>query len=295
MRVPARQAILSLGLMTFGSGLLAAQQRTDVPAGESSSIAVVAENDLPDAPGFIGNGFIGRGDIGRGDIGQAAQTSQTAPPAKVDHDGGPQQTKRIAGIMPNFRSVSRDTILPPQSARDKLVIAGKDTFDYSSFIIVGIQATIAFGDESYPEFHQGVKGYARYYWHTMADTVDENFMVGGLGPVIFHTDSRFYTLGHGGVRKRIPYAISRVAITRKDDGSPGFNFAEVIGAGAAAGLSSVYYPTVYRDWTKVGQKWLTSMIIDSANFVLKEYWPDINHVAFHRKKHNSAAAADTTP
>jgi hypothetical protein len=278
MRVPARQAILSLGLMTFCSASLVAQQMTDVPAGESSSAAVVAQNDLPDAPGFIG---------------QAAQTTQPAQPVKVDPDGGPQQTKRIAGIMPNFRSVSRDTILPPQSARDKLVIAGKDTFDYSSFIIVGIQATIAFGDESYPEFHQGVMGYTRYYWHTMADTVDENFMVGGLGPVIFHTDSRFYTLGHGGVKKRIPYAISRVVITRKDDGSPTVNFAEVIGAGAAAGLSSVYYPTVYRDWTKVGQKWLTSTIIDSANFLLKEYWPDINHVAFHRKKHNAAAAVDT--
>ena len=276
MRVLARLVLVSLGLWMFGSASLGAQQLVDVPAGESSSASPSA-NDLPDAPGFIG---------------QAAQTSQMPTPTKVDPDGGPQQTKRIAGIMPNFRSVSRDTVLPPQSVRDKLVIAGKDTFDYSSFIIVGIQAEVAFQDSSYPEFHHGMAGYGRYYWHTLADTADENFMVGGLGPVLFHQDSRFYTLGHGGVMKRIPYAISRVAISRKDNGDATFNFAEVIGAGAAAGLSSTYYPTVYRDWTKVGQKWLTSMIIDSANFVLKEYWPDINHAAFHRKKHD-AAAVDT--
>ena len=275
-RLLARQAIFSLGLLTLCSASLAAQQIVDVSVSESGVAAVApTQDELPDAPGFMG------------------QAGKTAPaPQKVDPDGGPQQTKRIAGIMPNFRSVSRDTILPPQSPRDKLVIAGKDTFDYSSFIIVAIQAGFAMEGKSTPEFHQGAVGYGRYYWHTLADTADENFMVGGLGPVLFHQDSRFYTLGHGGVMKRIPYAMSRIVISRKDDGTEGFNFAEVIGAGAAAGLSSTYYPTVDRSWTKTGQKWLTSMIIDSANFVLKEYWPDINH-ALHRKRHSAAQTSDT--
>jgi hypothetical protein len=78
--------------------------------------------------------------------------------------------------------------------------------------------------------------------------------------------------------------MSRILISRKDDGHESFNFAEVIGAGAAAGLSSTYYPTVDRSWTKTGQKWLTGMIIDSANFVLKEYWPDINQKLRRKKK-----------
>jgi hypothetical protein len=250
MRVRARQAVVSLGLMMVCSASLGAQQLVDVPSGESSST-----DNLPDAPGM------------------PLQATQTAPPQKVDPDGGPQQTKRIAGIMPNFRSVSAGTILPPQSAFEKLDIAAHDTFDYSSFIIVAIQSGIAFNDKSYPEFHQGVMGYTRYYWHTFADTADENFMVGGLGPVLFHQDSRFYTLGHGGVVKRVTYAASRVVISKSDKGNPVFNFSEVVGAGAAAGISSIYYPTVYRDWTKVGQKWLTSMIIDGANFTFKEYWP----------------------
>ncbi|RXH58081.1 hypothetical protein [Granulicella sibirica] len=203
------------------------------------------------------------------------QTEQGPPP------GEPVQTGRILFIMPNFRSVSADEKLPPQTAKQKFLIAGKDTFDYSSFFIAGIQAGFAMNGASYPEFHQGAKGYARYYWHTLADTVDENFMVGGAGPAIFHSDNRFYTLGHGGFLKRAGYAVSRVAITRTDAGDPTFNFSEIIGAGAASGLSSTYYPTRYRTWTKVGQKWLTSMIIDGANFTLKEFWPDINQKLFH--------------
>ncbi|WP_074652809.1 hypothetical protein [Terriglobus roseus] len=201
--------------------------------------------------------------------------------AKQPADDRGVQTKRILGIMPNFSSVSADEKLPRLSPRDKFAIAGKNTFDYSSFFIAAIQAGVAMNGASYPEFHQGVAGYGRYYWHTLADTADENFMVGGLFPVVFHQDPRFYTLGHGSFGHRALYAASRVIVTRSDAGNPMPNFSEIIGAGAAASVSSLYYPTHYRTWTKVGQKWLTSSMIDSANFTFKEFWPSINHKLFH--------------
>jgi hypothetical protein len=276
-----KTVVLMVGLVVAVPGLGAQEvsMLKDVPAAVQP---VVSEDALPDAPGESSSVQTAAPQAGK-----AAQPDKPAP-----QQDDRQQTTRIAGIMPNFRSVSRDVKLPPQSPKDKLLIAGHDTFDYSSFIIVAIQAEFAFQGDSDPQFHHGMVGYGRYYWHTLADTIDENFMVGGVGPVIFHTDSRFYTLGHGGPMKRIPYALSRVVITRKDDGDPTFNFAEVIGAGASAGVSSLYYPTVYRTWTKVGQKWLTGMIIDSANFTLKEYWPDINHYVFHHHKKTPAGLAD---
>jgi hypothetical protein len=95
-----------------------------------------------------------------------SSTSAPAPQETTNPDAvspnGTQQTKRILGIMPNFRSVSADTKLPPMSPKDKFIIAGKDTFDYSSFLIAGIQAGFAMNGDSYPEFHQGLKGYGRY-------------------------------------------------------------------------------------------------------------------------------------
>jgi hypothetical protein len=202
-------------------------------------------------------------------------------PAKPPADDSGHQTKRILGIMPNFSSVSADVKLPPLSPKQKFVIAGKNTFDYSSFFIAAIQAGVAMNGASYPEFHQGVKGYGRYYWHTLADTADENFMVGGLMPIVFRQDPRFYTLGHGSFGHRAAYAASRILISRSDAGNAMPNFSEIVGAGAAAGVSSLYYPTHYRTWTKVGQKWLTSSLIDSANFTFKEFWPSINHHVFH--------------
>jgi hypothetical protein len=212
----------------------------------------------------------------------AAPTQPAAPPA-TNSQAPPQQTKRILGIMPNFSAVTADTKLPPQTPKEKFIIAAKNSFDYSSFIIAAIQSGVSLGTNSYPEFGDGIEGYGKYYYHTLLDTADANFMVAGLMPVIFRQDNRFYTLSHGKPAKRALYAASRVLITRTDNGNKAFNFSEIVGTGAAAGVSSLYYPDTYRTWTKVGQKWLTSCIIDSANYTFKEFWPDINRKIFHTK------------
>src|SRR5271154_670846 len=194
-----------------------------------------------------------------------------------------EQTKRILGIIPNFRSVSADVTLPPQTAKEKFKVGLQDTFDYSNFIFVGAQAGLSQATNSYPAFHQGARGYGRYYWHTFADQSDENLWVESILPAAFHEDSRYYTLGYGGFIKRTAYALSRVIITRTDSGTESFNASEIIGAGGAAGISSTYYPSQYRTCTKTGQRWLTNVMLDGASFVAREFWPDI-HSAFRHHR-----------
>jgi hypothetical protein len=252
-----------------------ASSSTSSSSAESAALNLPSAPELPDAPSALL---------------QNPQSTQTPPPTSPQQKSadpyavspnGTKQTKRVLGIVPNFSSVSADTKLPPQTAKQKLTLATKNSFDYSSFLIAGIQAGISMNGKSYPEFHQGAAGYARYYWHTLADTADENFMVGGVGPIVFHQDNRFYTMGHGGFRKRTWYAVTRVLVSRTDNGNSTFNFSEIVGSGAASGISTLYYPKQYQTWTKVGQKWLTSDLIDCFNFFWKEYWPDVNKRVFH--------------
>jgi hypothetical protein len=268
-----------LASTSYSSSLSATPDPGTAPA----TLPSTAPAALPDAPGAI----LYPGDPQSSSSQDTKQNSQDHTPKETTNpddisSNGTHQTKRILGIMPNFRSVSADVKLPPMSPKEKFIIAGKDTFDYSSFFIAGVQTTFSKSGNSYPEFGTGVVGFGRYYWHTLADTIDENFFVGGLGPIVFHPDNRFYTLGHGGFVKRTSYAWTRVLISRKDDGSKTFNFAEVIGSGASSGISTLYYPSRYTTWTKVGQKWLTSDLLDGANFMLKEFWPDINKFITHR-------------
>jgi hypothetical protein len=208
------------------------------------------------------------------DPGQAV--SQTKPCVEGE------QSKRILYIMPNYRAVSADTKLPALSPRQKFVLAAQDSFDYSAFIYVGLLAGSSMIQNSYPEFHQGAAGYARYYWHSFADNSIGNFFTEAIVPSITHEDPRYYTLGHGGFFKRTYYAASRLAITRTDSGDRTVNISEIVGNGAAAGISNLYYPSQTRTWTKTGQKWLIQIGLDGASNFLKEFWPDISHGLFHQ-------------
>jgi hypothetical protein len=208
--------------------------------------------------------------------------AQNSMPATKDADEG-MQTKRILYIIPNFRAVSADQHLPPQTVKEKFKTATLDSVDYSSFIFVALQSGVAQARNATPEFHQGAAGYGRYYWHTYADYVNENLWVEFILPAALHQDSRYYTLGRGGFGKRFAYSVSRIAITRTDAGHETFNSSEIFGSGAAAGISSLYYPSRERTFSKTFDLWMTSLAIDAGSSLFKEFWPDINNKFFHQK------------
>jgi len=229
------------------------------------SSSTAATDSLPDAPQP-----------------QATPAPNTTSPNSSD--GGPKQTKRILFIIPNFRSVSADVKLPALTPKDKFKLFFSDSFDYSSFIEVGMVAGVSDWHKSEPEFGHGAVGYGRYYWHGLADNTDGNLMTEFIVPVAAHEDPRYYTLGHGGAFKRTVYSVSRLVITRSDCGHPTPNLAEIVGNGASSGISNLYYPGSDRDWTKTGQRWVLQVGIDGISNLVKEFWPDINDKIFHGKE-----------
>ncbi len=85
----------------------------------------------------------------------AATTSSLpdAPSHTATHpatDASKQQPKRILGVMPNFRAVSPGATPPPPTFKQSLKIATQNSFDYSSFIFVGITSAIAYGNRRPP-------------------------------------------------------------------------------------------------------------------------------------------------
>jgi hypothetical protein len=268
MRFAISRAIL---LLAFTPAM--AQQRGDLLLTAAAPQGEVAATAIPDAPM--------PSSVSAGEQSSPPSTSSSSPGSTANPEEG-KQTKRILWIVPNFRAVSAGAKLPPQTVKEKFKTGALDSFDYSSFIFVGIQAGIGQASNAYPAFRQGAAGYGRYYWHTFADQTDENLWVEGILPTVFRQDTRYYTLGHGGLIKRGFYAVTRTVITRTDSGRETFNASEILGAGTAAGISSTYYPTQYRTWTKVGQRWLTNVLLDFGTFAAKEFWPDVNNAIFHQ-------------
>src|SRR5271170_1311101 len=89
--------------------------------------------------------------------------SKQQPPAAAAPSGQSQQnsaaqneqTNRILWVMPNYRAVSADTLLPPLSPQGKFVLATHDSLDYTSGLFAGFLAGWNFGTRAYPEFHSG--------------------------------------------------------------------------------------------------------------------------------------------
>jgi len=193
-----------------------------------------------------------------------------------------EQPKRILFIIPNYRAVSADAVVPPLDARGKFNLMVEDSFDYSTFISVGLLAGISQARGSVPQFDDGSLAYAQYYWHIFVDQAVGNAFTEFLLPVAFKQDPRYFTKGHGGFFNRTGYALSRLVITRTDSGGSQFNYSEIIGNGAAAGISGLYYPSDNRTWTKTGQRWGQQCALDATFNVLKEFWPDIRHSVLHK-------------
>lgn len=194
-----------------------------------------------------------------------------------------KQTKRMFWVVPNFTAVSANTKLPPESARQKFSTALDDSVDYSSFVWAGIIAGQSMALKNYPELHQGVAGYGRYYWRAFADQASGAIFTEAVVPILTHEDPRYYTLGHGGFFKRAGYALSQLVVTRKDTPGRTFNISEVGGNAIVAGLSNAYYPPQERGFNKTVINWATQMESAGLNNVVKEFWPDIRRKLFRQK------------
>jgi hypothetical protein len=193
-----------------------------------------------------------------------------------------QQPKRILGIMPNYRAVSAGEIPPPPTPKQAFGIATKNSFDYSSFLFVGVTSLIAEGQDTHPQLGKGVPGFWAYSWRGFVDKTDGNYLVIFALPTVFHQDERYYAKGEGSIMKRALYASSRVLITPSYSGRNTFNASEIFGRGIAQGISTTYYPSQDRTAGTVAQKYAYSLGRDALTNVFREFWPDIATHILHR-------------
>lgn len=193
-----------------------------------------------------------------------------------------QQPKRIMGIMPNFRAVSAGTVPPPPTAKQAFIIATKNSFDYSSFIFVGMTSALAEWTNAHPQLGQGMAGYGQYYWRGFVDKTDGNYLVIFAFPTMLHQDERYYAMGTGGFWKRAFYAASRVAVAKNYEGKNVFNASEVIGRGTAQAISLSYYPSQTRTASGFASKYAYAIGRDALTNVFREFWPDIAIHVLHR-------------
>lgn len=222
--------------------------------------------------------------------GAAAPTTTTGAQAAIPAGDGAhpvisvskQQPKRILGLMPNYRAVSAGALPPPPTPKQAFKIATQNSFDYSSFVFVGITSLLAEATDAHPQLGKGVNGYANYYWRGFVDKTDGNYMVIFVLPTLLHQDTRYYAMGDGSILKRGTYAASRILITPNYHGQKTFNASEIFGRGIAQAISTTYYPSKDRTVGEIAQKYAFALGRDALTNTFREFWPDIATKVLHR-------------
>ena len=236
------------------------------------------------------------------------QTTQSAPaqqppPAKPGQTGdrtyslSKAEHQRILGVIPAFSVVTDESVYKPLTPKQKFQLFWKGTTDPYIFILDGFVAGIGQAKDSNPGYGQGAEGYFKRYGAAYADTFDGNFWGNAVLTSALHEDPRYFRQGsdsgHSYTHRAVYSALTAVW-SRKDSGSYGPNFANILGNIIAGGISNVYYPSADRGVGKTFTGAITVTAEGTIGSELQEFIPDIqNH--FLRKRREKRARQGQTP
>ena len=191
------------------------------------------------------------------------------------------ESKRLFGIIPNYRTTPNLTEYVPLSTHAKFSVASEDAFDRGTIVLATIFAGQGQLSNSNRSFGQGGAGYAKYLGTAYGDLVIGDYMTEGVFPSMLHQDPRYFRRGTGGKWSRLGYAVGQIFWTHRDSGGTQFNYSEVLGNATAVAISNSYYSdnrTAHDAVAKLGMQ----IGVDTASNILKEFWPDIER-KLHRK------------
>jgi hypothetical protein len=192
-----------------------------------------------------------------------------------------QESQRVFAVMATFNTTSNKDAVP-LSAGEKYRLFFKSATDPWPFVLTAFGAGIDQAQNSFPEYGQGVEGYAKRFGAGYTDYFTGNLLGNAVLASWWKEDPRYYQKGTGSFATRFLWAAGGTVWCKRDKGTWGPNYANVMGNMMGAAVSNLYYPasdrtvggTLSRGFTVTAQAIIGSEII--------EFWPDM--VRHHQRK-----------
>ena len=182
---------------------------------------------------------------------------------------------RLFFVMPNYLTVEGPQQFVPLATGTKFRLSAKTMTDPVTVSFIGVIAMVGQARNSDPSYGSGASGYAKRYATFYADTGIGTLMTTSVFPTLLRQDPRYFQLGHGATWRRAMYSVSRIFVTRGDNGARQFNSSEILGTAVAAGISNAYHPQDQRTLGNTVSVWGTSLMLNAICNVAKEFWPDL--------------------
>jgi hypothetical protein len=243
---------------------------------------------LPDAPGYSSSNTAST-DVSA--LSAPQQYSATDPSASAT-DPSPRSATISNSAPARTEPTSRydkyiDTheIAPPLDARDKMILGLRATVTPFGLLSFVTAAGFEHARDSSPHYGTDSGAFAARVGAAGARGASELLLSDGLLAPLFHEDPRYYQLGPSHrFFPRVTYAMSRVLITRNDDGQPTPNLSLLVGYAGAIGLSNTYYPANDRNFKLNAENYCGSLGGAAFAFVIREFLDEALLDAHLRKK-----------
>lgn len=186
---------------------------------------------------------------------------------------GPQYSARSTPTGRLDTLIDPTEIPPKLSAADKVGMGLKASV--SPFAVMGWVGSATYS-ESFnrsPNYGQSAKDYAQRLGAAAARASSEGIFSTSVMAPILHEDPRYFVEGPGHPSlHRALYALSRVLITKRDDGRSRINYALLSGNAIGAGLTQTYYPAGNRNFHGTVTTFGVSLAGSGVKFVLEEFF-----------------------
>jgi hypothetical protein len=185
-----------------------------------------------------------------------------------------EERQRILAVVPNFNTVIGGRALPlsPGQKLDLATHNAIDPFNLLGAVFVGGLDELTGSNRGYG---WGPAGYFKRAGAQFTDTVDGAMLSGGVYPILFHQDPRFFRQGSAPKRERILHALLAAFVCRGDDGKTQPNYSNILGNFTAGAISNTYYPSNERGLSLTIVNASIVTLEGSAANLAVEFAPDI--------------------
>jgi hypothetical protein len=174
--------------------------------------------------------------------------------------------------------VSKGGDYTPLSARCKFHLFVKQTYSPYTFASAGFQATWAQATGQWPQYGGGAAGFGKRFGATLADTESRRFIQTFALSTLLHQDPRYFPSLKRKFISRSWHAVTRVVVTKSDNGGSTFNSSEFLGALFTSALQNSYYPRHYRTFADTMSRFGGALSSDAISYVLREFTPDMKRL-----------------
>ena len=191
-----------------------------------------------------------------------------------------RQSDQAAASLCSLRvpDTATQSVYAPLSPQCKLDLFLRQTYSPYTFASAAFGATEAQAMGQWPHYGGGMEGWGKRFGATLANTESRRFIQGFALSTILHQDPRYFYSPNRRFFPRVWHSVTRVVITKNDQGDSTFNTSEFLGALFSSALQNSYYPRHDRNLGDTMNRFSGALSSDAIDDLLREFIPDMKRL-----------------